>query len=84
VVRHLLWGLLHTHPLLLIAHPPNLLYIKISLKKINLSKIGFNSIKEKDLLYNLDILLKSFWKLLTALFSFLWKIGVLKREEILK
>jgi len=61
-----------------------LLYIKISLKKFNLSKIGFNSIKEKDLLYNLDILLKAFWKLLTALFSFLWKIGVLKREEILK
>ena len=47
------WGLLGTHHLLLMAHLPNLLYIKISLGKIILSKIGFNYLKEKDLLYNI-------------------------------
>jgi len=38
------------------AHLPNLLYIKISLGKIILSKIGFNYFKEKDLIYNMVFL----------------------------
>ena len=53
-------GLLGTHHLLLIAHLPNLLYIKISLGKIILSKIGFNYLKEKDLLYNIAFLIIRF------------------------